>query len=486
MSEIEILSTSKVNKIKACPASIGPGTKTPKSQLDRWVAVFNAINDWYFNDAPEEVSILSAIENNFAFFDDLQKKICEELFENFRNSHPDFKDSVISSETSPKIVEKEIGGKVYGISSAVQFEIQKKDKTELVKMKISNSPVNLLDASVLHHEKSELEENLVTYISDGEVENILPPENSMEVIEEAFRSIDNYYSSDTKKTNPGLNCYYCNRPSRCGQFPELSNKKTKNTDRGILVSKTQLLNLNLCERKAAWKAQYGIPPSVKETTEQLVFGIKFHEYTQQVIAEVSEPFSDLGIEKMKKITENEEEELNKRLVASFRLLIEEVSTYKNINLSKSEFELGFTTLVSGLVSNSKKEIYDGNVAVTYMGKADFVGRLDGNVPLVVELKTGKERDEHKLEADLYAIGAKTILKEEKIIVLHIYLDTNSAKVVERVYETKDFAKLNEFFISKALVIGSWDPEDSLSPAYTVGSWCEYCEFKTSCIEYRNE
>ena len=126
MSEIEILSTSKVNKIKACPASIGPGTKTPKSQLDRWVAVFNAINDWYFNDAPEEVSILSAIENNFAFFDDLQKKICEELFENFRNSHPDFKDSVISSETSPKIVEKEIGGKVYGISSAVQFEIQKK------------------------------------------------------------------------------------------------------------------------------------------------------------------------------------------------------------------------------------------------------------------------------------------------------------------------------------------------------------------------
>ena len=44
MSEIEILSTSKVNKIKACPASIGPGTKTPKSQLDRWVAVFNAIS----------------------------------------------------------------------------------------------------------------------------------------------------------------------------------------------------------------------------------------------------------------------------------------------------------------------------------------------------------------------------------------------------------------------------------------------------------
>ena len=81
---------------------------------------------------------------------------------------------------------------------------------------------------------------------------------------------------------------------------------------------------------------------------------------------------------------------------------------------------------------------------------------------------------------------RTILKEEKIIVLHIYLDTNSAKVVERVYETKDFAKLNEFFISKALVIGSWDPEDSLSPPYTVGSWCEYCEFKTSCIEYRNE
>ena len=156
----------------------------------------------------------------------------------------------------------------------------------------------------------------------------------------------------------------------------------------------------------------------------------------------------------------EEEELNKRLVASFRLLIEEVSTYKNINLSKSEFELGFTTLVSGLVSNSKKEIYDGNVAVTYMGKADFVGRLDGDVPLVVELKTGKERDEHKLEADLYAIGAKTILKEEKIIVLHIYLDTNSAKVVERVYETKDFAKLNEFFISKAcLLYTSPSPRD---------------------------
>ena len=83
MSEIEILSTSKVNKIKACPASIGPGTKTPKSQLDRWVAVFNAINDWYFNDAPEEVSILSAIENNFAFLMIYRKKFAKNYLKIF-------------------------------------------------------------------------------------------------------------------------------------------------------------------------------------------------------------------------------------------------------------------------------------------------------------------------------------------------------------------------------------------------------------------
>ena len=121
----------------------------------------------------------------------------------------------------------------------------------------------------------------------------------------------------------------------------------------------------------------------------------------------------------------------------------------------------------------------------YMGMADIVGRIGDNTPVVVELKTGKERENHKYEAELYALGASIVTKEEKVIVLHVYMQPESSKIVERVYGEKELSKAREFFITKSLEISSWDPNQTLSPNYNAGSWCEYCSYETRCLENRN-
>ena len=84
---IKFYKTYDLKKISECHQSIGPKTLTPNSRLDRWIGVNNAISDWLLNEANDEVAIKAA-EENFQFYDPLQRKIMSELFERFRSLVP--------------------------------------------------------------------------------------------------------------------------------------------------------------------------------------------------------------------------------------------------------------------------------------------------------------------------------------------------------------------------------------------------------------
>ena len=84
---IKFYKTYDLKKISECHQSIGPKTLTPNSRLDRWSGVHNAISDWLLNEANDDVAVKVA-EENFQFYDPLQRKIMSELFERFRSLVP--------------------------------------------------------------------------------------------------------------------------------------------------------------------------------------------------------------------------------------------------------------------------------------------------------------------------------------------------------------------------------------------------------------
>ena len=80
--------TNQIKKISQCHRSLGNRTRLASPKLDRWKDLNKAIIDWQNNDALDETSIKVAEENNFQFYDTIQKKILSDLFARFRTIYP--------------------------------------------------------------------------------------------------------------------------------------------------------------------------------------------------------------------------------------------------------------------------------------------------------------------------------------------------------------------------------------------------------------
>ena len=77
-------STNQIRKISQCHSSLGVKTRLASPKLDRWKDLNKAIVDWINNDALEETSVKIAEDNNFQFYDSVQKRILSDLFSRFR------------------------------------------------------------------------------------------------------------------------------------------------------------------------------------------------------------------------------------------------------------------------------------------------------------------------------------------------------------------------------------------------------------------
>jgi len=474
-------------KIMECPASMGPSSKNKaRPFLDRWVSLNEVIGDWLYNDATsEEISIEKARKIYSDNSDSIQIGILDGLFKAFREIFPKT-ESLKMSRNYPPIPRSEIkdlddGDRII-LSSWVQYEVGYKDseRKETIKLRTANSdPLSQLDLAILSLQKDKEETYLEVNATKGTIDELPFLENASEVVEEAFLNIQEYLESDKKKTVPGTWCSRCDRSSLCGRYQEIDGKKINSKDRSFFVSKTDLLKLNTCSRQLAWKNLYGLPKQSDPDSEYSNYGDKFHTYAEKIINEFKEPMSEYGIEKFSQAISEEEEGIREKLLGAYSSLVEKMSSYENVELKQTEFALGFSLLIDNTSNDGSNSVF------TYMGMADIVGRIGDNTPVVVELKTGKEREDHKYEAELYALGASIATKEEKVIVLHVYMQPESSKIVERVYGEKEISKAKEFFITKSIEISSWNPIQTLSPNYNVGSWCEYCSYETRCLENRN-
>ena len=294
---IKFYKTYEVKKISECHQSIGPKTLTPNSRLDRWSGIHNAISDWLLNEANDEVAIKVA-EENFQFYDPLQRKIMTELFERFRSLVPKPLPQVNIDFYRQEII-KEIDGEDKGIYTSFQYQLEDEDNTEYIKLKAGVSDIEDIDRAIVAESKLEGETFLTAQLIHDDFDEIKEPENSKEIIDNYF-SIIKEFETNRKKATPGLHCYMCSRPSRCGQYPVVDGQEVKSNNRGILISKSNLLNLESCERWTSWRAQYAIPKDIENQSFEAELGQKFHTYSQKMLEKNKDIFGDKEIERLKK------------------------------------------------------------------------------------------------------------------------------------------------------------------------------------------
>ena len=481
---IKFYKTYDVKKISECHQSIGPKTLTPNSRLDRWSGVHNAISDWMINDADDEVAVKVA-EENFQYYDPLQRKIMSELFARFRALVPKPLPQV-NIDFFRQEVSKDIDGEQKGMYTSFQYQFQDEDNTEYIKLKAGVSDVEDIDKAIVAETKLEGETFLTAQLINDDFDEIKEPENSNEIIENYFETIREF-ENNRKQATPGLHCYMCSRPSRCGQYPVVDGQEPKSNFRGILISKSNLMNLGTCERWTSWRAQYAIPKDIDKDSFEAELGQKFHTYSQRMLEKNEDIFGIKEIERLKEMLGNEEEKFAVQILKKYEELIQaldtEVENKNELEIKLSEYGLGFSIVRDGIVSNSKMELRDDKVAVTFMGQADLVGRYKGK-GLVIELKTGQESNDDLTEAELYALGAKLLLKEDEVYVFHIYTNKDGGKLKKRKFGESEFESIIEKFEDKAQTVGNWNPNDSLSPSFNVGDWCNNCDYQTTCPEYR--
>ena len=100
------------------------------------------------------------------------------------------------------------------------------------------------------------------------------------------------------------------------------------------------------------------------------------------------------------------------------------------------------------------------------------------------MKTGKKHPGDLTEAELYALGVSKRLNAKEVIVLHIYVNEEKDEPNERRFGEDEFDSIEKKFESFAEKIATWNPNDALSSDYSLGDWCNYCEFQETCAEFR--
>ena len=474
-------STNQVKKISECHISNGKNNQLAAPKLNRWADLNRAIIDWWNNDATEETSVRISEQNNFQFYDRIQKKILSDLFKRFRELYPkkniDFEFEYITKEAI-----KEINGEEYGITTHFTYEFADSDYSEYIRLKTAHDPEPaLIDRAIISKFQSENEDYITAALSKDDLIDIDMVENPDEIIDKHFEILENYINNKQKRT-PGNHCNFCNMSSTCGQFPLVSEGKVNNRVRQLKVSKTNLVKLNNCERRAAWNVQYGLPREDYLEFETESDATKFHKYSQKLLVNSKENLDLNNIDNFHEVASDEDQVTRHNLFKKYQGLISELQEYSNLEIKDSEYQLGFTCIADGVDLKNGKAV-DKKVATVFMGKADLVGRVDG-VPLIIELKTRPEIPEDLLESQLYALGASKLLKEDEVIVLHIYSLDDKTTSKERRYEESELDSIKLKFEDIAIKTGSWLPYNALSPKYNVGDWCSFCEFKNTCLENR--
>ena len=295
--------------------------------------------------------------------------------------------------------------------------------------------------------------------------------NTLLALEQDYRQMFDACPDDV---NPGIHCSTCKVADRCRTFPLIDprgsaivplRKRLASAFR-VMIPKSRLPEVEYCQRRAAWKTVFSIPPDPdhygSEISPGLELGNRFHRLMAEAV-------------------------LSDDPAAHFAGDLETESLYRQhlglpctsrLRIYKTEYPMGFTVRI---------RTARGPISVVVYGLADGAGREEDHTPAVIDHKTGASPRTYPYEAELYALGAFLLFKRAPNVATHIHHLSTSGQ--DPVCDRKVWAReqINDLALqlgSLADTVARWDYVDATSPPYRVGEWCATCPFEQRCLSYR--
>lgn len=474
-----------LDRMEACAASMGPGSQLARPQLERWKSVHEAIVAWHTEGEPEsDTAIADICDRLFSFWDPVQRRIVEDLFTTYRRLHP--AGSKVELDTQSGVfVDKD---RNLALNVGVQLEVQTGSGQEAVRIKTGRSGTSRVEAAAYyaHDDGTTLVD--VMLAEDDRVDVPRPTaEQAHEALDDVFERHAAASSISKKARRPGLYCYSCPRPARCGQYPALGGDVSYRT-RTVRVSKTHVANLARCQRSAAWPALYGIPKDEEmgddeDDSHGLRVGSRFH--TTVAAAVLSENPEELFEAAFAEAPPSEATDL--RYLFDQHTDLWERDPHQ-VTPTRTEYQMGLTLIVPGQTLNQRDRIEQRPVAVVMMCATDVNGWENDTTAAVVEHRTGASGPLPH-EADLYAVSAWTALqqmnREADGVAVHFHHLRQSPAGCERVhYTADDIGHAVDRLTVVAETIADWHPTNAHSPQYTIGPQCDWCDWQHRCKAYR--
>lgn len=468
-------------RLEACPASAGAPSRLPTPHLDRWKAVYQAVVDWHVHGEPEDADDIA--DRLFGVIDPVQREIVEHLFAAYRRLHP----AGAHIELEPEHGAYVDDARNLSLSVGIQLEVEADDGWEAVRIKTGRSGTSVEEAAAFY--ASGADKLLVDVrLADDDRVTIGPldREDATAILESLF---DRYEaaSAPDRVRRPGLHCYSCNRPARCGQYPAIGGDVGFRT-RTVRMSKTRLAALARCPRSAAWPALYGIPPDRASADEDEGSGRHvanlFHETVAAALLE-DDPAAGFDAA-CRNAPPSEATDLRYLLDQHLDLSARDPHP---VTVRTTEYQMGVTPVVEGRVDDARGNVGAGPVAVAMMCATDANGWESDTVAAVVEHRTGAASAPLPNEADLYAVSAWIALgaMERPVdgVAVHFHHLRRTPAECERIFfGPEEITRAVERLTALAEVIADWHPTDATSPAHRIGPYCDWCDRRERCERHR--
>jgi len=474
------LKAADLEAVGECPASAGGGSRLSKAALDRWLAVRYALEGALTNGGDVD----RAVDDNAAWLDPVQQGVVKDLVSNgvlilgASDAETEF-----DPEDSPVTVELEsINIELAAYCQVVVTDPHDPTRTECFKIRTGRAGTAPSEAAILLAGGRDGVGFADLILYDGTIE---PIEMSETDVEREIARLEELAGRDRdlRDRRPGWQCYLCDRVATCDQYPPPNGYRVGRQQRTIRASKSDVLKLDQCHRRIAWKTLHTIPKdSGDEAGPGAVIGLLFHEILAEVL--LSDDPDRVFLELVESISPDDRDTM--AVLYDRHKQIE--ATHVPVDYSLTEYQVGATFILDGLDADRDGNVKtDASVAVTVIARTDAVGREPDNTPAIIEHRTGKTSDRiDDRETAIYALSTARLLGVDTVAVHQHSLGAGGdPDCIRIVYGADRLAGAEELLTQVLAPIALWDPIDATEPSYSVGEWCTGCPFQARCTRFRD-
>lgn len=458
----------------------------PRLPLDRWKVIREASVEWHQAGMPDdEEAVVDIEESFFGGWDPVQRRLLGDLFAAYRRLFPR---EVMSVDLDPPFGVAIHEPTNRSINVAVQADIQAGGGWQAIRIKTGRAETSFEEAAAFY-QPDEHRTLVDIRLAADDLVTIPPPDDPAGIVDELASRWDTAQSNPSHYRVAGLHCYSCSRPARCGQYPIVGEGRVTTGTRTLLVSKSRLARFGRCARAAAWPAVYGIPRDDGDEDDldpiRLVVGNQFHETVAAAL--VSDDPGALYEAARGTVAPSEADDL--------RWLFDQheavwLTDDPFVSVHKTEYQLGVTFVVEGAVLDRRDRLEKADVAVTLVAVTDVNGWESDDVAAVVEHRTGGASTALPYEADLYAVSAWHALagsqrRAEGVAVHFHHLRADPARCDREFYDAARIGDAAARLRDVATQLAVLHPVDAMAPTFTLGPWCERCDFVSRCTLHRS-